>query len=392
MAKVNFIRKHTKAEVNDEPIVDGNFIVTGEGNVFIDYGEERIEIISSGGSITGDTLPIGSITAYGNETAPANWLICDGSAVSRTAYADLFAVIGTKYGEGDGSTTFNLPNLKGRVPVGLDSDDTDFNSIGKTGGEKTHKLTIEELAEHEHDIHGNTNTYSEPSVNYYQNSSIFSGYASGEQKILFYNGFEAEKTGGDQPHNNLQPYEINNFIIKAFQSAGVIAEVVNAQTESDTNTYSCNYINLLEPAYCKMNVYGNETYDNTGKIITSFTAPMSFGGFVANANQGYLFIPKGTKAIELSGMICGHGYVNCNMIIQDKDGVAISSYDKQFSGVLMQPAGTEYIKIPFANPIVQLDETKDWYIYLYISGYSKEFRVNDGFGTSASWIAAKKIR
>lgn len=68
MAKVNFIRKHTKAEVNGEPIVDGNFIVTGEGNVFIDYGTERIEIISSGGSITGDTLPIGSITAYGKES------------------------------------------------------------------------------------------------------------------------------------------------------------------------------------------------------------------------------------------------------------------------------------------------------------------------------------
>ena len=245
MAKVNFIRKHTKAEVNDEPIVDGNFIVTGEGNVFIDYGTERIEIISSGGSITGDTLPIGSITAYGKETAPANWLICDGSAVSRTSYADLFAVIGTKYGEGDGSTTFNLPNLKGRVPVGLDSDDTDFNTIGKTGGEKKHKLTIEELTEHAHDIHGNTNTYSASGVNYYQTSSIFAGYAGGEQKKLFYNAFGAEKTGGDQPHNNLQPYEVNNFIIKAFQSAGVVAEVVNAQTESDTDVYGCNYINNL---------------------------------------------------------------------------------------------------------------------------------------------------
>ena len=245
MAKVNFIRKHTKAEVNDEPIVDGNFIVTGEGNVFIDYGTERIEIISSGGSITGDTLPIGSITAYGKETAPANWLICDGSAVSRSTYADLFAVIGTKYGEGDGSTTFNLPNLKGRVPVGLDSSDTDFNTIGKTGGEKKHKLTIEELAEHAHDIHGNTNTYSASDVNYYQTSSIFAGYAGGEQKNLFYNAFGAEKTGGDQPHNNLQPYEVSNFIIKAFQSAGVVAEVVNEQTKSDTNTYSCNYINQI---------------------------------------------------------------------------------------------------------------------------------------------------
>lgn len=247
MAKVNFIRKHTKAEVNGEPIVDGNFIVTGEGNVFIDYGEERIEIISSGGSITGDTLPIGSITAYGKETAPTNWLICDGSAVSRTSYADLFAVIGTKYGEGDGNTTFNLPNLKGRVPVGLDGNDTDFNTIGKTGGEKNHTLTITEMPSHDH-------------------GEVFPSKYGFEYPLLTKNGkgiskngimplLETEEitdhqaltdtTGNSQPHNNLQPYEVNNFIIKAFQSAGVIAEVVNTQTESDTNVYSCNYVNNI---------------------------------------------------------------------------------------------------------------------------------------------------
>lgn len=96
----------------------------------------------------------------------------------------------------------------GKAIVGIDISDTDFNTIGKTGGEKTHKLTIKELAEHEHDIHGNTNTYSASGVNYYQTSSIFAGYASGEQKILFYNGFGAEKTGGNQPHNNLQPYQV----------------------------------------------------------------------------------------------------------------------------------------------------------------------------------------
>lgn len=235
MAKVNFIRKHTKAEVNNEPIVDGNFIVTGEGNVFIDYGTERIEIISSGGSITGDTLPIGSITAYGKETAPANWLICDGSAVSRSAYADLFAVIGTKYGEGDGSTTFNLPNLKGRVPVGLDGGDTDFNEIGKTGGEKTHILTVDEMPKHSH------------RGTYLKDTNITTAYnvgyrtsPSSETPTEF-----NDSRGNDQPHNNLQPYQVQNYIIKAFQSAGVIAEVVNAQTESDTDVYNCNYINDL---------------------------------------------------------------------------------------------------------------------------------------------------
>ena len=280
MAKVNFIRKHTKAEVNNEPIVDGNFIVTGEGNVFIDYGTERIEIISSGGSITGDTLPIGSITAYGKETAPANWLICDGSAVSRSAYADLFAVIGTKYGEGDGSTTFNLPNLKGRVPVGLDSSDTDFNTIGKTGGEKTHQLTINEMPSHNH-----------PGIFRYTNQT--GNYA---RLYLGSDGTKLDdegKIGGDQPHNNLQPYEVNNFIIKAFQSAGVVAEVVNAQTESDTNVYSCNYINGIIKSGSNSN--GNWIKFEDGTMITYQEIEVEIA---CNTAWGNLFVGNYTTAIN----------------------------------------------------------------------------------------------
>ena len=248
MAKVNFIRKHTKAEVNGEPIVDGNFIVTGEGNVFIDYGEERIEIISSSGSITGDTLPIGSITAYGKETAPANWLICDGSAVSRTAYADLFAVIGTKYGEGDGSTTFNLPNLKGRVPVGLDGSDTDFKPIGKTGGEKAHTLTVYELPK-------------KIPVNY--------GNISGGSDV------------------------VSNFIIKAFQSAGVVASVVNTQKESDTDVYSCNYINgIIESGN---NSNGNWVKFNDGTMITYQEIEVEMA---CNTAWGNLFVGNYATAIN----------------------------------------------------------------------------------------------
>ena len=289
MAKVNFIRKHTKAEVNDEPIVDGNFIVTGEGNVFIDYGEERIEIISSGGNITGDTLPIGSITAYGKETAPANWLICDGSAVSRTSYADLFAVIGTKYGEGDGSTTFNLPNLKGRAPVGLDSNDTDFNTIGNTGGEKTHTLTIDEMPSHDHgEVFPSKYGYEYPLLTKNGSGSSKNGIMP-SLEISEITDFQTMTgtTGEGKSHNNLQPYQVNNFIIKAFQSAGVVAEVVNEQTESDTNTYSCNYINGIIKSGNNDN--GNWIKYNDGTMITyqnvdiTLSANEAWGGiFVGN--------------------------------------------------------------------------------------------------------------
>jgi microcystin-dependent protein len=78
---------------------------------------------------------------FAGSTAPTGWLLCDGTAVSRTTYSDLFAITSTTYGVGDGSTTFNLPNLKGRVPVGLDTSQTEFDVLGETGGAKTHTLT-----------------------------------------------------------------------------------------------------------------------------------------------------------------------------------------------------------------------------------------------------------
>jgi len=63
-------------------------------------------------------VPPGAMTEYGAASAPAGWLLCDGTAVSRTTYSALFAIISTNYGAGDASTTFNLPDLRGRVPVG----------------------------------------------------------------------------------------------------------------------------------------------------------------------------------------------------------------------------------------------------------------------------------
>lgn len=76
--------------------------------------------IDTGGSASfiSSLVPIGLILPYGGSSAPTNWFLCDGSAKSRTTYASLFAVIGTAYGSGDGSTTFNVPDMRGRAPVG----------------------------------------------------------------------------------------------------------------------------------------------------------------------------------------------------------------------------------------------------------------------------------
>lgn len=90
---------------------------------------------------------------------PPGWLLCDGSAVSRTQYAALFAAIGTTYGVGDGNATFNLPNLKGKVIVGQDAAQTEFDGLGESGGFKTHTLVAGEMPIHNHGITVDANNF-----------------------------------------------------------------------------------------------------------------------------------------------------------------------------------------------------------------------------------------
>ena len=92
----------------------------------------------------------GVVSMYAGSIAPSGYLICDGSEVSRTTYASLFAAIGTSYGAGNGSSTFDLPDLQGRVAVGLDTSQPGFDSLDAFGGELTHSLTTAELPSHAH--------------------------------------------------------------------------------------------------------------------------------------------------------------------------------------------------------------------------------------------------
>ena len=165
----------------------------------------------------------GMISQYAGTTSPNGWMICDGSAVSRTTYSALYSAIGNSYGSGDGSTTFNLPNLKGRVPVGRDSAQTEFDSLGETGGAKSVTLTSAQsgLSAHSHGV-------SDPGHIHYQ-SGI--GLAANGSRAGLVNpdgiGFTAtgsQVTGisinnntainASEAHTNLQPYITVNYIIK----------------------------------------------------------------------------------------------------------------------------------------------------------------------------------
>ena len=197
-------------------------------------------------------MEAGIITTFAGSTPPAGWLPCDGSAVSRTDYATLFAVVGTTYGAGDGSTTFNLPDLKGRVVIGVSGT----HALGSTGGSETVTLTEDQLPAHVHEVpqhgHGNdisaktpalSHTITQPMYKYNRPNSA--GNMSGSSKqcvrttstqtatrgtnvsvtahaaasctvggsVTACQAFNSGSYGNGGSHNNMQPYTAVNYLI-----------------------------------------------------------------------------------------------------------------------------------------------------------------------------------
>lgn len=231
---------------------------------------------------SGDTLPIGAITQFSGSIAPTNWLFCNGQAISRTEYSELFAIIGTHYGEGDGSTTFNLPDFIGRVPVGLDAEDPDFDALGDFGGEKTHTLTINEMPSHSHRFEGvNTGT------TITQELGNYPGYIYADARPNW-GGNASHNVGGNQPHNILQPYLVANFIIKVKQSVGIVGTVTNDIDDPNTNAV---------PNARTIKASVDEKIATIGKLL--WTGNFATGSITVPDISKYTLI-----AINVAGVLC----------------------------------------------------------------------------------------
>ena len=283
---------------------NGNRIVTGSGNVVTVSNnapinpatKEWIKPIIINGTDTaeeyfrdannnwkkilcepsGDTLPIGAITQFSGSIAPTNWLFCNGQAISRTEYSELFAIIGTHYGEGDGSTTFNLPDFIGRVPVGLDAEDPDFDALGDFGGEKTHTLTIDEMPNHNHVLNFKTSGSQPLEGNH------------GAYLLAGTSDTAIDSTGGNQPHNILQPYLVTNFIIKVKQSVGIVGTVTTNIDDPNTNAV---------PNARTIKASVDEKIATIGKLL--WTGNFATGSITVPDISKYTLI-----AINVNGVLC----------------------------------------------------------------------------------------
>lgn len=178
-------------------------------------------------------LPAGSIIQWGGSTAPANWLLCDGSVVSRSTYASLFSAIGTTYGAGDGSSTFQLPDLRGRVAVGKNGGS--FGTLGATGGVESVTLTAAQsgLPAHNHTQNAHNHTQdphshggviiiggiSVPQGSYYgsygQYGTTNTSATTATNQATTATNNPNTAADAEQSHTNVQPYQVVNYIIKA---------------------------------------------------------------------------------------------------------------------------------------------------------------------------------
>jgi microcystin-dependent protein len=173
--------------------------ITGAGIALNDSSRNQLYTAITTIAGSANTLPSGTILDFSGGVVPTGYLACDGSAISRTTYSALFTACGTAFGSGNGSTTFNLPDTRGKVLMGSGSGPGLTPRVrGQNIGTETHTLTITEIPAHTHD---------------YSRLTVGGPIPTGGSQYSF-SDVPTSSTGGGGAHNNMQPSLVVTQIIK----------------------------------------------------------------------------------------------------------------------------------------------------------------------------------
>lgn len=229
----NTYGRHDQVSLDEQTSLSGEDAIL---KVWADSGEGKLKsIYGSGGSEEYVGVPPGTVLDFAGATAPNGYLLCYGQAISRTTYAALFTAIGTAHGNGDGSTTFNLPDCRGRAVAGKDDmggttagritaagSGVTGTTLGAAGGADTHTLTVAQIPTGTHTYSfsdpGHTHTYiyrSNSGLGVASPGSVPANTASHDSGSST-TGITSTLTDncGGQAHTNLQPTIIMNKVIK----------------------------------------------------------------------------------------------------------------------------------------------------------------------------------
>lgn len=192
---------------NGDLDVSAGDVTISSGNVTLTLGDLTVDNLEGVDIANFPLVSSGMIYWFAGSTAPAGYLECDGSAVSRTTYADLFTAIGITFGVGDGSTTFNLPDQARNTLVGKGGTGTSElgNSIGDTGGEESHALTEDEIPAHTHSYNVRADNPKGVPVT---GAAPFDLYTTQDNKV------DSQTAGSGTAYNVVQPSLVMMMIIK----------------------------------------------------------------------------------------------------------------------------------------------------------------------------------
>jgi microcystin-dependent protein len=168
----------------------------------------------SSGIVEAQNYYVGEIRMVAFNTVPSNWMECNGQTLQISSYSTLFFAIGTTYG-GDGTSTFVLPNLNGRVAVGAgQGSGLSSYSLGQSGGQSSVTLTVNQIPSHSHTLMADTSAGTSVSPSGYgiaENAGGIPMFVAGTTGTMVTTAIDS--TGSSQPHNNMMPYLGMKFII-----------------------------------------------------------------------------------------------------------------------------------------------------------------------------------